>query len=98
MSLQELQLLRTADLRGRPGAAGAPPRGVAAVAPPPPPPPAKTSGKEFVRRMPSHVLPPYVEANFRLMTFIMTRAPKMEDFPQERMYTKESLDLLFRHY
>jgi hypothetical protein len=54
--------------------------------PPPPPPPPKSTrkGKEFVRRMPDHVLPPYVEANFRLMTFIMTRAPKLSDFPHER--------------
>ena len=35
--------------------------------------------------MPKHVVPPYIEANFRLLTFVMTRAPRLEDFPKERM-------------
>ena len=48
--------------------------------------------------MPDHQLPGYVEANFRIMTFIVTRAPKLDDFPRERVYRSESLDLLFRHY
>ena len=115
--------------RARPAAA---PSGTPLPAMPPPPalpPKAKASGKAIERKMPQHVLPPYVEANFRLMTFIMTRAPKLEDFPHERcaaplphtafehpphtlsplspllllvclrrMYTKEGIDLLFRHY
>ena len=115
--------------RARPAAA---PSGTPLPAMPPPPalpPKAKAGGKAIERKMPQHVLPPYVEANFRLMTFIMTRAPKLEDFPHERcaaplphtafehpphtlsslspllllvclrrMYTKEGIDLLFRHY
>lgn len=48
--------------------------------------------------MPDHMLPPYIEANFRLMTFVLTRAPKLADFPRERLYRPESIDLLFRHY
>ena len=48
--------------------------------------------------MPKHVVPPYIEANFRLLTFVMTRAPRLEDFPKERMYHQEGIDLLFRHY
>jgi len=54
--------------------------------------------KPLVRRMPDHMLPPYIEANFRLMTFVLTRAPKLADFPRERLYRPESIDLLFRHY
>lgn len=34
--------------------------------------------------MPDHVIPPYIEANFRLMTFVLTRAPKVSDFPREK--------------
>ena len=70
--------------RARPAAA---PSGTPLPAMPPPPalpPKAKAGGKAIERKMPQHVLPPYVEANFRLMTFIMTRAPKLEDFPHER--------------
>ena len=69
--------------------------------PPPPPPPAagkKAERKPFVRRMRDHVLPPYVEANFRTMQFVLTRAPKVADFPREKVYKPESIDLLFRHY
>ena len=54
--------------------------------------------QRLLRRMPEHMLPPYIEANFRLMTFVLTRAPKMSDFPRERLYRPESIDLLFRHY
>lgn len=67
----------------------------------PPPPPAvkkNPAKKQFVRKMRDHVLPPYVEANFRTMQFVMTRAPKLDDFPRERLYKRESIDLLFRHY
>ena len=65
----------------------------------PPPPPKKTKKKKaIVRKMPDHILPPYVEANFRTMMFIMTRPPKVSDFPQEQVYRPEALDLLFRHY
>ena len=28
----------------------------------------------------------------------MTRAPRLADFPRERMYNPEAIDLLFRHY
>ena len=48
--------------------------------------------------MPDHIVPPFIEANFRTMTFVLTRAPKLADFPRERMYRPESIDLLFRHY
>ena len=34
----------------------------------------------------------------RTMQFVLTRAPKLADFPRERMYRPESIDLLFRHY
>jgi len=48
--------------------------------------------------MPDHVIPGYIEANFRTMKFVMTRAPRLSDFPRERVYLPESIDLLFRHY
>ena len=73
----------------------------AAAPPPVPAAAAKKAGrpaKALVRRMPEHMLPPYIEANFRLMTFVLTRAPKLSDFPRERLYRPESIDLLFRHY
>ena len=68
--------------------------------PPPPPPTAgkRTTNKPLVRRMRDHVLPPYIEANFRTMQFVLTRAPKVADFPREKVYKPESIDLLFRHY
>lgn len=50
------------------------------------------------RKMPDHMLPPYAEANFRTLTFVMTRAPRLADFPRETVYRRDSLDLLFRHY
>ena len=34
--------------------------------------------------MPDHLLPNYMEANFRTMQFVLTRAPKVSDFPKER--------------
>ena len=92
---QELQLLRAPSAAAEPGA---PPPLPPATPPAPPPPPKKRADKELLRRMPTHVPPPYVETNYRIMTFIMTRYPRMSDFPQERMYTKEGMDLLFRHY
>ena len=82
--LQELRLLQASASGGARPSADEP---LAAALPPPPPPlsPAKAaSDKEFVRRMPYHVVPPYVEVNYKLMTFIMTRAPRIEDFPHER--------------
>ena len=48
--------------------------------------------------MPDHELPAYAEANFRTLTFVMTRAPRVADFPRETVYRRDSLDLLFRHY
>ncbi|KAL1516066.1 hypothetical protein AB1Y20_002678 [Prymnesium parvum] len=54
-------------------------------------------GKD-VRRMVDHVLPPYAEVDFRQPAVIFVRAPKVDDFPRERLYNKHSLDLLFRHF
>ena len=34
--------------------------------------------------MPEHMLPPYVEANFRTLMFVLTRAPRVRDFPHEK--------------
>jgi|TARA_B100000524_G_scaffold245475_2_gene131687 hypothetical protein len=48
--------------------------------------------------MPDHELPPYCEANFRKLAFIFTRAPRRADFPKEKIYTKEAIDMLYRHY
>jgi len=53
---------------------------------------------EGVRRMADHMLPAYAEANFRIPAFVFTRTPKIRDFPRERLYTRESIDLLFRYY
>lgn len=50
------------------------------------------------RKMPDHELPPYCEANFRKLAFIFTRAPRRADFPKEKIYTKEAIDMLYRHY
>lgn len=50
------------------------------------------------RKMPDHELPPYAEANFRTLTFVMARAPRLADFPRETVYRRDSIDLLFRHY
>ena len=36
------------------------------------------------RRMVDHQLPPYVEANFRSLHFMMVRFPKVSDFPREK--------------
>lgn len=87
-----------ASAGGRARAPGLEPVGAAPPPAPSTPSAAKKTDKEFHRRMPKHVVPPYVEANFKLMSFVMTRAPRLEDFPKERMYTKEGIDLLFRHY
>jgi hypothetical protein len=59
---------------------------------------AVTSSSGLRRKMPDHELPPYAEGNFRTLTFVMTRAPKVADFPREAVYRRDSLDLLFRHY
>ena len=50
------------------------------------------------RRMVDHRLPPYVEASYKSLTFMLVRAPRREDFPRERMYLPESIDLLYRHF
>mmetsp|Transcript_31553 Transcript_31553/g.99210 ORF Transcript_31553/g.99210 Transcript_31553/m.99210 type:complete len:139 (+) Transcript_31553:10-426(+) len=50
------------------------------------------------RKSPDHELPPYAEASFRTLTFVMTRAPRLADFPREPTYRRDSIDLLFRHY
>ena len=50
------------------------------------------------RKMVEHQLPPYAECNFRKLQFIFTREPRQADFPRERLYRKDSLDLLFRHF
>ena len=50
------------------------------------------------RRMVDHLLPPYVECNFRSLHFMMVRFPRVSDFPREKVYQPESLDLLYRHY
>jgi hypothetical protein len=90
---QELRNLSAAEATSEYGGSAAPP-----PRPPPPPPQQTRKKKPLVRRMPDHILPPYLEANFRLMSFVLTRAPKLTDFPQERLYNSESIDLLFRHY
>ena len=41
------------------------------------------SKRPLIRRMPDHIIPPYIEANFRTMTFVLTRPPKLTDFPRE---------------
>ena len=97
------RILAWQELQGIFGKAAAP---RSAPAPPPPPPPPSAAAdaskdvvkKKFVRRMPEHMLPDYIEANYRVMTFVLTRAPKRTDFPKERLYNSESLDLLQRHY
>jgi len=50
------------------------------------------------RRMVDHRIPGYIECNFRSLHFMMVRYPKVSDFPRERLYQPESLDLLYRHY
>ena len=50
------------------------------------------------RKMPDHELPGYLEANFRTLTFVLTRAPLQSDFPREMVYRRDSLDMLHRHY
>ena len=75
--------------------------GAAAPAPAPPPrrePDAATRKRKMVRRMVEHALPNYMETNFQTMSLVLTRAPKLRDFPHERVYTPEGIDLLFRHY
>ena len=52
--------------------------------PPLPSPKKKKPKKEFIRKMPEHMLPPYVEANFRTLMFVLTRAPRVRDFPHEK--------------
>lgn len=90
---QELQqLFGSTASKSRSKAAAPPPLPAAAAAS------SRRAAKSLLRRMPEHMLPPYIEANFRLMTFVLTRAPKMSDFPRERLYRPESIDLLFRHY
>lgn len=56
----------------------------------------KRSGPQ--RRMVDHRLPPYVEANHRALAFMLVRAPRMDDFPREKVYRPESIDLLYRHF
>ena len=68
------------------------------IAVPRPRPPKPGKAKPLERRMVEHVLPNYLEVDYRTTSFVMTRAPKLSDFPNERVYRKESLDLLFRHY
>ena len=71
------------------------------MAPAPPPlraPKPAAQKKKFVRRMVEHALPNYLETSFRTMSIVLTRAPKLADFPHERLYTPEGIDLLFRHY
>lgn len=36
------------------------------------------------RRMVDHLLPPYVECNFRSLHFMMVRFPRVSDFPREK--------------
>mmetsp|Transcript_76486 Transcript_76486/g.127456 ORF Transcript_76486/g.127456 Transcript_76486/m.127456 type:complete len:113 (-) Transcript_76486:434-772(-) len=50
------------------------------------------------RAMPDHQLPPYCEANFRTLKFVYTRDPKLTDFPNNKLYRTDSLDVLFRHF
>ena len=101
-SLRAFLRLVWQELQGIFGKAAAP-----RSAPPPPPPPPSAAADaskdvvktKFVRRMPEHMLPDYIEANYRrVMTFVLTRAPKRTDFPMERLYNSESLDLLQRHH
>lgn len=40
----------------------------------------------------------YIEGNFRTLQFILTRAPRRDDFPREKLYREDALDLLQRHY
>ena len=92
---------RSQELQQLFGAASAQPAGQAAATPsalPKTTAAAKKPAKALVRRMPDHIVPPFIEANFRTMQFVLTRAPKLADFPRERMYRSESIDLLFRHY
>tara|TARA_B110001452_G_scaffold262000_1_gene261452 strand:- start:941 stop:1231 length:291 start_codon:yes stop_codon:yes gene_type:complete len=56
----------------------------------------KRSGPQ--RRMVDHRLPPYVEANHRALAFMLVRAPNLKDFPREKVYRPESIDLLYRHF
>lgn len=56
----------------------------AAPASVPKPKPKAENRTQFERRMADHIVPPYAEVNFRIMTFIMARAPKLSDFPRER--------------
>ena len=45
-----------------------------------------------------HVLPLYAACNYRTLRFIFVRTPRIKDFPRERNYRRESLDLLYRHF
>ena len=54
--------------------------------------------KRSRRRMIDHVLPPYAACNYRTLRFIFVRTPRIKDFPRERNYRRESLDLLYRHF
>ena len=80
---QELQSLSSAT-RGSAASSSSSAQPVPSSIIPPLPKPAKKKDKEIVRKMPEHALPPYIEANFRTMTFVFTRAPKVSDFPHER--------------